>query len=288
VILATGLYILLLTFCSLFAVPALAEPALWTIKTPQATIYLFGVIHVLKPSTLWASPKIAHAIAASNDLWFEVVDVDPETVAPLLAKYGMDKNHPLSSKISKRELVRLDRAAKEQGLAGEKDLEPYAPWAVAFGLDSIPLTKAGYDPDKGADQVLQARWATGKRVHGFETADQHMRILATLSQRLQIQLIDEALDNAEEGPEKINELVNAWMAGDVSALDKSNQEMRKSSPELYDAIIVKRNQAWAQTITDLLKTAHGMSFIAVGAAHLTGPDSLQHALAAYHIAVERE
>jgi uncharacterized protein YbaP (TraB family) len=30
-----------------------AEPALWKVQGPKATIYLFGTVHVLKPDVVW-------------------------------------------------------------------------------------------------------------------------------------------------------------------------------------------------------------------------------------------
>ena len=40
----------------LLAFPAVAEPALWIIHGTGSTIYLFGTVHALKPSTVWFSP----------------------------------------------------------------------------------------------------------------------------------------------------------------------------------------------------------------------------------------
>ena len=60
-----------------FAGTALAEPALWKIQDADSTIYLFGTIHVLKPSTVWRSPKIDKALKDSGDLTLEIVGAPP-------------------------------------------------------------------------------------------------------------------------------------------------------------------------------------------------------------------
>ena len=33
--------------------PAQAQPAMWTVKDADSTIYLFGTVHLLKPETEW-------------------------------------------------------------------------------------------------------------------------------------------------------------------------------------------------------------------------------------------
>jgi hypothetical protein len=51
-------------------------------------------------------------------------------------------------------------------------------------------------------------------------------------------------------------------------------------------LLKDRNEAWSAVIEDMLKGS-GSSFIAVGAAHLAGPDSLQTRLKLRGIVAER-
>ena len=53
--------------------------------------------------------------------------------------------------------------------------------------------------------------------------------------------------------------------------------MRESSEELYQALLVRRNTNWADQIQTEL-AGSGTVFIAVGAAHLAGDDSVQEIL----------
>ena len=74
-------------------------------------------------------------------------------------------------------------------------------------------------------------------------------------------------------------LVGAWSGGDVDAIGSMmNDEMAATYPGLYDALLVRRNKDWAGQIETLLK-GKGVVLIAVGAAHLAGPDSVQAQLA---------
>ena len=62
--------------------------------------------------------------------------------------------------------------------------------------------------------------------------------------------------------------------------------MRKTSPVIYQRLIAQRNRRWAEKLSQVLKTP-GTYFVAVGAAHLAGPDSVQKQLQAHGIEVRR-
>jgi uncharacterized protein YbaP (TraB family) len=62
--------------------------------------------------------------------------------------------------------------------------------------------------------------------------------------------------------------------------------MRQGAPELFDAIIKRRNDNWVKQIETLMKSS-GTQFIAVGAAHLVGKDSLPDQLARRGYKVQR-
>ena len=63
--------------------------------------------------------------------------------------------------------------------------------------------------------------------------------------------------------------------------------MKAESPAVYQALLVQRNTDWAGQIQTLLASS-GTAFIAVGAAHLVGDDSVQEILKDRGVAVTRE
>ncbi len=63
-------------------------------------------------------------------------------------------------------------------------------------------------------------------------------------------------------------------------------EFKKKAPAVYEKFLVQRNIAWSEKIAEILKRS-GVQQIAVGAAHLAGPDSIQVQLAKRGIKVER-
>src|SRR5262245_44666356 len=95
------------------AAPAAAEPAMWVIKDDDSTIYLLGTFHMVKPGTDWRSDKIRQAFESSDEVWLEATEGDDPTVIQSLAiQYGLDPQHPLSSKLSPEAKAKLAEVAK--------------------------------------------------------------------------------------------------------------------------------------------------------------------------------
>jgi len=272
------------------ALPAAAEPALWSIRGAHTTIYLFGTIHMLPSDTEWETPRVTKAFSESSDLWLELIDDDSPTLLALVTKLGFDPQHPLSSKLPPAELARVDEAAKSVGLPGVQAIDTMRPWQAALDLTLAPVQQAGYDPSKGVDHVLKGQAIkTGKQLHGFETAEKQLHFFADMPPAEENLILESTLDEISEGPGKIEEAVKAWLAGNVDSFDKLFLEF--SEPKyrpLYKVLIIDRNRAWAKQIANMAKTGSGTVFIAVGAGHLAGPDSLVMALQRQGIKVERE
>ena len=262
-------------------------PALWVIKDADSTLYLFGSVHVLRPTTGWASPRVNAAFDSASDVWFEITNPeDQAAMMPLIQQYGLSPQTPLSSRLTPEELAQLDAAAQTIG-ASAAQMDPLKPWLAALSLSVAPLVKAGYDPQSGVELALKARaQAAGKRLHGFETLEKQVGMLATLPDDVQLEFLRETLKDFDEAVEMLDSMVEAWAKGDVQALDRIVvEEMKTDAPELYKVLLVDRNTDWANQIQTLLQGS-GTAFIAVGAAHLTGDDSVQSILQSRGVAVE--
>lgn len=270
------------------ASPVLAEPSLWAIKDKDSTIYLFGTVHVLKPTTPWRSPKIDKAFRDADDVVMEIEQPeDPATTRALMLKYGVDPAAPLSTKLKPESYAKLQAAAQGMGFPPQA-LEPMRPWLAALTVSLTPLLKAGYDPESGVEKLLTAQAkAAGKPIAAFETMEQQVRFFADMTPTQETQLLESTLDEIDEGPAKIDALVAAWAAGDQDELKRQMvDEMQADYPDVYKLLLVDRNQDWANQLKTRL-AGSGVSFVAVGAGHLAGPDSLQAQLAKLGIKVER-
>lgn len=254
-------------------------PALWVIKDADSTLYLFGTVHLLRPTTAWGTERVDAAFDSADRLVLEVSNPDDQAaVIPLIQQHGLSLATPLSSLLNTEEIAALDTAAKTLGLSAAQ-MDPFRPWFAALTLSVATITKAGYDPASGVELILKARAeAAGKPVTGFETIDEQIRILAGFPEADQLAFLRTTLEEFETAAVDLDRLVESWAAGDVDAIETVALEpMRESSEELYQALLVRRNTNWADQIQTMLDGS-GAVFIAVGAAHLAGDDSVQEIL----------
>ena len=253
-----------------------ANPAHWVVKGPHATVYLFGTIHVLKPGIAWQTPKVLAATDASQSLIEEIADID-DTAAmqPLIKQLGTDPDHPLSTKISKDDLALVDSAIKQMGAPGESVLEPLRPWLAGLTLSVLPMLKAGYDPKSGVDMTLAAAFKTAnKPVTGLETVEEQLHIFSDMPLAQEVESLHIQLKNLDHSTADLDSTVTAWEKGDVETIAKiENDVFIKDDPALYQKLVVQRNKNWTERLVKLLQ-GEGTTFVAVGAAHLAGPDSV--------------
>lgn len=285
--LATVLIIFVITFAAAFR--AAAEPAIWVVKGPHATVYLFGTIHALKPDQPWRSAKIDTAIQQSQSLWLEVPNVDDAaSMQPLILQLGIDTAHPLSSRLTPDQVTKLNKAAAGVP-GGEAMLEPMKPWLAGMMLSLAPVMQAGYDPNSAVELQLKPEFTkANKPVKGFETLDQQIHYFADMSDKAQLAFLVSELDDADSAVDKFKDLVAAWYAGDINKLDAlNNADFRGKYPDLFQLLVVKRNQNFAAQIQDLLK-GDEVSFVAVGAGHLVGKDGVPAMLEKQGYKVVRE
>jgi len=266
---------------------AKADPAMWVIRDADSTIYLIGTLHLLKHTTEWNRARVLGALAESKELWLEVADPTNQTVAlPLIQRYGFDRQRGLSTKLSPAQQEKLKKVAGQYSVP-LSNLEPMQPWMAAIILTELPLQSAGYDPNAGVDMILKAEAEKrGATVLGFETLEQHIRILAELPERIQIEFLESTLDEVSKGIALVDTLARAWVNGDTKTINELVvEEVREKEPEVYRRLLVQRNVQWSEKIAALLQRS-GVQLIAVGAGHLAGPDSLQMQLLKRGIRVE--
>ncbi|MGZ8364463.1 MAG: TraB/GumN family protein, partial [Caulobacteraceae bacterium] len=196
------------------AAPARAEPAMWTVKDADSTLYLFGTVHLLRPDRSWMTPKIKAALASCQDLSLEITDGDPVAMAGLMHKYGVDPTRRLSASMPAKDWARLTAAAATLG-ATPQQFEPMRPWFAGLQLTLGAVIKAGYQPDAGVEKILRAE-AEARRapIAGLETAESQIALLAALPEDVQVAFLRQSLDEFEDAAEALDEMADAWEKGD--------------------------------------------------------------------------
>ena len=122
----------------------------------------------------------------------------------------------------------------------------------------------------------------------FETVEEQLRFFADMPMEIQLADFEIGVREMVEQPDVLTELVQAWAAGDMAQLDAIfSDAMRESSPELFERLIVARNEAWIPQIEEVLAGSDD-ALVAVGAGHLPGEHGVIALLEAQGYTVTRQ
>jgi uncharacterized protein YbaP (TraB family) len=274
-------------------------PLLWKVSDEDNSLYLLGSFHLLLPGDYPLSRDVDMALADAEKLLFEIA---PEELAsPQLAMQmgqaalrtdGSTLDEELGPALAGKLAGWGEANAAQLAATGMTVdlLQRFEPWFVGMMVTITQMTGAGFDPAIGLDAHMgmlaeQARKPTA----GLETGAQQIAFLDGMDPAEQLQMLEQALDQASGGAREMLDLHAAWRAGDVEAiLDGTVAEMRREFPALYRAINVERNDAWLPQLEARLRDdGDDDTLVVVGALHLLGEDGVVEKLRAKGYAVKR-
>lgn len=295
---------------SLFAAATLFAPAssaqeaglpMWVIRDADSTIYITGTVHMMPEGVRWESDKLKAAIRESTELWLELpMGSDPmkfaADAAPVLIRYALSAGPPLSSRLTPEEMKKLNVAITRSGAPQQMVMavNVLKPWYAALVVGMSPLISAGFDSSEGIDGKL-AKMAEddGDAIKGFETIEFQAKMLSSGTDEQQMEALRAALqasDDEAAASEDSEAVFRAWANGEIEGVQKMFATAKETDSSLggasLDALLKDRNENWAGQIETMLKGS-GISFIAVGAGHIVGPDNLIERLKLRGIETER-
>jgi uncharacterized protein YbaP (TraB family) len=264
-----------------------ANPALWVVRDADTTIYLFGTFHLLDGRP-WFNDEVKAAFDASSELVMEaILPEDMMSLLPMIMRYAVDQSgRPLSSRLTAAENAALARAIAPIGIPAAA-IDRFEPWFASMMLSVTSAQRAGLDTANGPETVL-TRAAAARRmpVRELEGFEWQIRLFDNMPEPLQLAMLRASLQqlNAETG--MLATMLDSWSSGDAESLVRAMNAEDRSPPVLRRVMLTNRNAAWARWIHDRMERP-GTVFIAVGAAHLSGRDSVPAVLAAHGINAER-
>lgn len=257
-----------------------ADPAIWVVKDPDTTIYLFGTFHALDGKHDWFNEEVKAAFDQSAELVLELPSIeDQAAMQQAVMKYAIDPSgEKLSDKLSPATRAKYLKALADIG-APPAAFDQFRPFFATLTIVMLNAQKLGFTGEKGAEAVLtKAAKESGKPISGLETIEHQMGLFSGISEADQIKMLEETLDQLDEAVDVFKRMNGYWTAGDAEGMAKLANEINTASPELYKLLLVDRNANWAAWIDERLDKP-GTVFVAVGAGHLGGKDSVQALLA---------
>jgi hypothetical protein len=149
----------------------------------------------------------------------------------------------------------------------------------------------GMQVNNGADMILRHQAeAEGKPVEGLETLQFQLNMFNHMPPTAPAAA--PAAASSSQSPamgrlsQAMGEMQAAWKRGDQDVFVRMLGQLKAASPDTYRMMFTERNIRWADWIRARLRTP-GTVFVAVGAGHLAGQDSLLVRLAERGIPSQR-
>ncbi|WP_422343641.1 TraB/GumN family protein [Parasphingorhabdus sp.] len=256
------------------------KPALWKVTgskpEQKGSAFLFGTIHILPKGVNWRTPALEEAIASSDRLVIEVLGLeDTENAARIFSRLAISPNQPeIEMRIKPSLRDDLDAVIDKSSIP-EFALNRMESWAAALSLASAQTNALGLDSSEGVEKKLVAQYEGLKKpVEGLETIEQQLGYFDTLPETQQRDMLASVVEEAADAKSSFEKLFNAWISGDTETIVDLSEGGILEDPKTREKLLVARNQDWTEQLDKKLQSP-GISFVAVGAAHLVGPDAVQ-------------
>ena len=256
--------------------PAAAKPALWKVADKDTTIYLFGTIHLMPKGTEWRTDKFNRATASSSTLVVETIidEANPQAAIAAMMKLAVSPNLPPIL-----ERVPTDKRAALAGVIARSGmpagiLDKLETWAAGMILLGVTFKDLGLEANSGVETALRSEFKTAaKPIDQLETNAEQFGFFDTLPEAAQRKFLTSVLDDPAKGRAEFAEMLNVWTRGDVKAMGETFNRELADSPDLRENLLRKRNANWNYWIQRRMQQP-GALFVAVGAGHLSGSDSV--------------
>jgi len=254
------------------------DPAMWALSDDDTTIYLYGTIHILKPSTTWKTDDFKSTFSRIDSLYVEADMATPagaQTIQNMVtARAAMPDGKTLKTIMNDSQYEKFDAAIQKMGIPAGS-LDKLQPWMIGLQMMMRDAAKHGYSSGSGVDQALIVDAKTsGKPIKFLESVELQGELLTGGSFEQQVDSLLFQLESMDKTPKMLDILVSEWSDGDLNGLDAlmGSPDMYGSQAQ-YDSFLKNRNVDWVKKIEAMLDQP-GTIMIAGGAGHFAGPDSV--------------
>jgi uncharacterized protein len=238
-----------------------ADPAIFMVHDADTIVYIFGTFHALDGQAEWFNDQVKDAFEKSNELVLETLI--PETPGP----------------------IALNQPIRMPSVTASASFLATTRMAINAGKTQ------GMQVGNGADMVLRHQAELeGKPVEGLETLESQLNMFtsmpATAAAPPPRAGTPVGAASMESLSRAMTDMQSAWKRGDQSLFVGMLGQLKQASPDTYRMLFTERNARWADWIAGRMQTP-GTVFVAVGAGHLAGQDSLLVRLAEHGIPSQR-
>jgi len=251
---------------------------LWAIQSKQGNSYLLGSVHLLKKEHYPLKKVIEDSFEQSDVLVLEI-DLSGDNLLKagmyMLQKGKYQGEETLKDNISEKTYQLLKDKAKSMEMNLEW-LMGWKPWMAAFNILERKLMNLGYNPMHGIDLYFLNKSQGKKEIQGLETIEFQVGLFENFSKEESEKFLLSTIMEADQLEKEMDQMITAWLTGDVETMEKTSTESIREYPELeafYKRLNDDRNVRMVEEIISRLKTGKKY-FIVVGAIHMIGKNGI--------------
>jgi uncharacterized protein YbaP (TraB family) len=261
------------------------NPLLYEIASADGAVegWMFGTIHALPDNTEWRTAAVSDVLQRADLLVVEISDFSGRSNgASVFSELALSPGlPPLAQRVPPELRPKLSELIQRGGI-GASDLDARETWAAAIALAQVDATG---DPANGVDRALIAA-SSGLPVRQLEGLRGQLAIFDRLPEAQQRSMLAAVVRDSEGARKDPERLQRAWLAGDAATIEQSTREGFLADPALREALLTGRNRRWAKALVPMLEQ-NPRPLIAVGTAHLVGPEGLGALLEAEGYTIRR-
>ena len=258
--------------------PVNAHPLfLWRYHTGDATVFLGGSVHILKPGLYPLPDQYQQAFDIAQRLVLEVnlAAYSPQQMQAKAMQYSLLPDAQRLADIMPTNMrARLAATTAQYGLSLEQ-MGRFKPSFISQQLALLALKSVGYDSRQGVETFF-TRQAQNKEILELESIDFQLDLLMNQPIAAQLAMIEDTLSQMDQFEPFTADLITAWLSGDDASFKHAFDAQAGDSPEsqaFMRALMDDRNVGMVEKITGYLN-GPGSYFVLVGAGHFIGDNSI--------------
>jgi len=264
------------------------EGYFWEVTKDDATVYMFGSIHMADESLYPMSEKVEMAFENSDILGVEADISDTSAIQSLISLMMYQGDDTVYNHLSDEGISKFEAICDELGY-NPKLLQKFKVWSLGSNLLALQLMQSPYSAEEGVDMYfLEKAKNINKEIIALEGLEYQINLINDFTDEQQETAFLLGLGTTEETVADFDEMYQLYLdADEVAMTEYLYSDETGFAEEVEDKMLHDRNVLMTEKIVSYLETDKTY-FIVVGLAHYLGEDSVVNMLEKQGYEVKRK
>lgn len=253
-----------------------AGSSVWEVSKGEFKLYIGGTVHVLSKSDYPLPAEFENAYRDSDQLVFETNIKEaqsPEFQMYMMQRMSYPAGKSLGTELSQQAYSSLQAFCQARGIP-LANFAQFKPQMISIALVGVELQRMGMVSAGVDDYFYQKAHQDRKPVQYLESVKQQIDFLVGMGEGQENELVLNTIRDLDKIDSMMGDMKDAWRTGNEMKLEKVAVEpMQKEFPELYQDLLVNRNNDWLTYIERMLTTPD-VEYVLVGVLHMVGSDGV--------------